>query len=564
MNRCVVYARYSSDQQREASIEDQVRICRSEAEREGWIVVEVLSDYATSGVSLIRPGYQAMLEMVRTGKADVILAESLDRFSRDQEHQASLLKQARFAGCRIHTLAEREVDEVTVGFKGTMGALYLKDLAAKTRRGLEGRVRQGRSGGGLCYGYTVVRGPVDRNGEAERGLREIDQAQAAIVRRIFQEFAEGHGPKAIAAGLNRESIPSPRGGHWIAGAIRGQAERDTGILRNRLYVGELVWNQRRWIKDPTSGRRVARSNGKDAAVVTAVSELRVVDQDLWERVQARLVQQRALVEREDTEQLRHRFWDQRRAVHLLTGKVVCGGCGKPFANVGRDYLACRVASAGGPCGNRARVRRAQLEAQVLAALETELMQPELVAAFVAEYAAEWNRRLATSGADAVVKRRALEAVERDLEGLITAIMRGLHSAGLQKRLDELEARKASLTAELQALERGAIRPRLLPNIAERYRDRVAALRAALSAGGGPEVLEAARALIERVEVHQASAPGGKPRLELLGELAALLRAGGVGTEHEKGPALVSEGPDLFSCSVKGDAGTGFEPVTFRL
>ena len=564
MTRCVIYARYSSDQQREASIEDQVRGCRARAEREGWQVVEVCSDFAMCGSSMLRSGYQALLEMVRRRVVDVVLAESLDRLSRDQEHVAGLFKQARFAGVRIVTLSEGEITELHIGLQGTMGSLYLKDLADKTRRGLEGRVRQGRSGGGLCYGYTVVRGPVDRNGEAERGLREIDQAQAAIVRRIFREFAEGHGPKAIAAGLNRESIPGPRGGHWIAGAIRGRAERDTGILRNRLYVGELVWNQRRWIKDPTNGRRVARSNGKDAAVVTAVPELRIVDQDLWERVQARLVQQRALVERDDTDQPRHRFWDQRRAVHLLTGKVVCGGCGKPFANVGRDYLACRVASANGPCGNRTRVRRAQLEAQVLAALESELMQPDLVAAFVAEYTAEWNRQLATSGAGAVVKRRALEAVERDLEGLITAIMRGLQSSGLQKRLDDLEARKLSLIAELQTLERGAIRPRLLPNIAERYRERVAALRAALSAGERPEVLEAARALIERVEVHPASTPGGKPRLELLGELAALLRAGGVGAEHQKGPALLSEGPDVFSGSAKWDAGTGFEPVTFRL
>lgn len=72
-----------------------------------------------------------------------------------------------------------------------MGALYLKDLADKTRRGLEGRVREGRSGGGLCYGYRVMRGPVGHGGEFERGLREIDPTEAAIVKRIFREFAAG-------------------------------------------------------------------------------------------------------------------------------------------------------------------------------------------------------------------------------------------------------------------------------------------------------------------------------------------------------------------------------------
>lgn len=84
------------------------------------------------------------------------------------------------------TLAEGEISELQVGLKGTMGALYLKELADKTRRGLEGRVREGRSGGGLCYGYRVVRGPAGRDGEPERGLREIEPAQAEVVRQIFQ------------------------------------------------------------------------------------------------------------------------------------------------------------------------------------------------------------------------------------------------------------------------------------------------------------------------------------------------------------------------------------------
>ncbi len=164
MTRCAIYARYSSDAQREASIADQLRVCEARAEREGWQVVEVCSDFALSGSSMLRPGYQALLELVRRRQVDVVLAESLDRFSRDQEHIAGFYKQARFAGVRIVTLSEGEVSEMAIGFKGTMGAMYLKDLADKTRRGLEGRVRQGRSGGGNAYGYKVVRGPVGRDG----------------------------------------------------------------------------------------------------------------------------------------------------------------------------------------------------------------------------------------------------------------------------------------------------------------------------------------------------------------------------------------------------------------
>jgi len=245
--RVGVYARYSSENQRDASIEDQVRICRARAEREGWVIAETFTDYALSGSTTLRPGYQALLTAMRSGKVDLVLSESLDRLSRDQEHVAGFHKAAQFAGVRIVTLSEGEISELHVGLKGTMGALYLKDLAAKTHRGLEGRVRQGRSGGGLCYGYRVVRGPVGRDGEAERGLREIDVAQAAVVRQIFEEFAGGVSPIAIAKRLNAEGIAGPRGGAWSDGALRGHARVATGVLRNALYAGRLVWNRRRWI-----------------------------------------------------------------------------------------------------------------------------------------------------------------------------------------------------------------------------------------------------------------------------------------------------------------------------
>jgi DNA invertase Pin-like site-specific DNA recombinase len=93
-NSCVIYARYSSDNQSEHSIDDQLRICRARAEREGWQVVSVFTDYAISGASTLRPGYQQLLELIRRGGVDIVLAESLDRFSRDQEHIAGFFVNA--------------------------------------------------------------------------------------------------------------------------------------------------------------------------------------------------------------------------------------------------------------------------------------------------------------------------------------------------------------------------------------------------------------------------------------------------------------------------------------
>ena len=112
----------------------------------------------------------------------------MDRVSRDQADVATLFKHLRFAGVQIVTLAEGEISKLYVGLKGTMNELFLKDLAAKTHRGLRGRVEKGKAGGGLCYGYDVVK-RTHSEGEPVRDERKINDAEAAIVRRIFREFA---------------------------------------------------------------------------------------------------------------------------------------------------------------------------------------------------------------------------------------------------------------------------------------------------------------------------------------------------------------------------------------
>ena len=257
--RAVIYARYSSDNQREASIEDQSRRCRALIERESWIEIDGFADYAVSGATSQRPGFMALLDAVRAGRVDIVVAEALDRISRDQEHVAGFYKDLTFAGVRIVTLAEGEISELHIGLKGTMNALYLKDLAQKTHRGLEGRIKAGKNAGGLSFGYRVVR-EVTANGAVSTGDRGIDEAEAATVRRVFTLYVEGMSPRSIARTLQLEGIRGPRGGHWTASLILGNAERETGILRNRLYIGQSVWNRQRFLKDPRTGKRVARLN----------------------------------------------------------------------------------------------------------------------------------------------------------------------------------------------------------------------------------------------------------------------------------------------------------------
>jgi len=169
--KVAIYARYSSDNQRDASIADQLRVCREFATRQGWTIVDEFTDHAVSGATLLRSGFQTLMRDALNGRFDLVLAEALDRFSRDQEDTAGLFKRLTFAGVSIVTLAEGDITHLHVGLKGTMNALFLKDLADKTRRGLRGRVELGKSGGGLCYGYKVTR--PTHLGAGTTGDREI-------------------------------------------------------------------------------------------------------------------------------------------------------------------------------------------------------------------------------------------------------------------------------------------------------------------------------------------------------------------------------------------------------
>ena len=281
MFRAVIYARYSSDNQRKASIEDQTRQCQAYVEHQRWQLTNTYADHAISGTSLLRPGYQKLLEDARSGLFEIVVAEALDRLSRDQEHVASLFKNLSFANVRMVTLAEGEIGELHVGLKGTMNALFLKDLALKTHRGLEGRVRAGCSGGGLCYGYDVVR-ETDSVGNPVRGKRTINDGEAEIVRSIFQDFASGLSPTTIAKRLNAEGILGPRGKVWGPSTIYGNWRRGTGVLNNGLYIGRLVWNRQHFVKDPATGNRQARLNPESEWIIENVPKLRIVQPDLWD------------------------------------------------------------------------------------------------------------------------------------------------------------------------------------------------------------------------------------------------------------------------------------------
>ena len=557
--RACLYSRYSSDLQSASSIEDQVRLCEERAQKENWEIVNSYSDAGVSGASLMRPGIQMLLSDALAGKFDIVVAEALDRLSRDQADIAGLYKRLEFAGVKIVTLSEGEITSLHIGLKGTMNEMFLRDLADKTRRGLRGRVENGKSGGGISYGYRV-RKMFDAHGQPLKGDREIDESQAAIIRRIFQEYAfENISPKKIAARLNEEQVPSPSGKGWTQSTINGNRRRGTGILNNELYIGQMVWNRQRFLKDPSTGKRVARLNPESEWVKQDVAELRIVPQELWEAAKLR---QAAL------DEISGPLATRKRPQYLLSGLLECGVCGGGFAKVNTQRYGCANARNKGAsvCSNTKTIPREKLEEAVLSALQTHLLQDELVEVFCAEYTRHKNALLKAQDRALNSYRAELERLAKERENIIDAIKAGVSGALVKDDLERVAARQEELQALLETAPEEP-RPLLHPAMARRYREEVRALRSLLTQrDGNGEAREIVRSLIEKIVLSPVK--GKKDlSLDLYGDLAGILSVAAqekTMKHKRKRPGRNASNDNISRPSVKLVAGAGFEPTTFGL
>ena len=526
MKRVAIYARYSTAMQSPHSCADQIAACRARIAAEGWAETAVYQDAAISGASGERAGFDGLTAAVSSGLIDVVVAESLDRLSRDMEVTARLFKRAQFSNVQIITLSDGEIGELKIGMVGTMAALYLKELGKKTKRGQAGQLSRGMIPGGLCYGYR----------EAGTGCRAIDAGEAAVVRRIFDDFAAGVPASRIAYALNEEGVAGSRGAKWAANTLCGSRTRGTGVLRNTLYVGEFVWNRQRYRKNPETGRRVSVVNPPDEWHRKAMPDLRIVTDDVWSAVQSRL-DRRAIGEADG------RAHKQTRA---LSGLLSCGVCGDRLVTSGR-YVTCRAAKSHGTCGVTKHYRVEQIETRVFDRIADLMNDPRACDLYAEQYAATRRDAARDAGRERGRASRQLAEAERREARAMAALLASDDAA-----VDA--AVRAVLASAVREKEQAARALAAMPpddpvvdfTIAGRnaLAARAIRLRSALSGGADAAAMARAfaelRAMVETIRI----TPGVPCDITICGDLTGLLAT------DTRPNSLV--------------AGVGFEPTTFRL
>lgn len=441
-SRAVLYARYSTDRQRETSIADQLREAHARAQREGWAIVAQHADEGISGSVpvALRPGGKALLADALAGRFDVLVLEGLDRLSREIGEAETITKRLEHRGIRIVGTADgydseargRKVMRIA---RGLVNELYLDDLREKTHRGLAGQFSRGYHVGGVTYGYRTEPAPDGRG-----RMLVIDETRADVVREIMRRYADGESVRPIVHDLNRRGVPGPSGKAWAVSAIHGSHTRRLGLLHAEVYVGRVTWNRRQWVKDPETGARRYVDRPRDEWQVREAPELRIVDAETWARVQARI---------EAGAGLRSRRGRGQSPRTLFGCLLRCGLCGGHMTAVDARRYGCIAHHDRGPavCAGVA-VPRQALERRLLAELREDLLSPEAMA----DVRAAVRQALAGSRREdsrAAVRGR-LAAVQGEIERLADAVASMGLSPALRARLQAAEGERAALEVQLQA------------------------------------------------------------------------------------------------------------------
>lgn len=513
--RAALYARYSDDKQNPLSVQDQLIVCRRHAASRGWEVVAEFFDEAISGGAMAnRPGILSALTAAARAEFEILLTEAEDRIARNLGHLAFVKDELQAVDVVLATLNTDVVDTMHVAMKGLIAEQYVVDLGRKTARGMRRNAEKGLATGGRIYGYRSSPG----------GAMAVVEDQAAIVRRIFAEYAAGATSREIAAGLNRDGVTGGRGGFWSASSVIGSRARANGVLRCELYAGVKVWDRMTVVKDTRTGKRHPRLKPRETWKRTPVPELAIVPPEVWQAVAAR----RGREEGVRPERLMRR-------PGIFSGLLKCGRCGASYTVYNKGRLTCAAHRAGGDaaCANGRTVSRAMIERRILEVLKDRLLAPETVAVYVRAYAAAWEEEAGARDSELAALRARLGPVTRTIGRLVDEVCEGRSSAALRQRLAELETEKADLEARAAAL-RARSRPITFhPRLAEAYAARVASLQQRLAeitadphAPASRELIDAARELIERIDITPAGDGFAAPvDLTLHGRLALFLENG---------------------------------------
>ena len=407
--KAVIYARYSSDNQREESIEGQIRECTAFAQKNGITILRTYIDRAFSAKTDNRPEFQHMIKDSSKKLFEMIIVWKLDRFARNRYDSARYKAQLKKNGIKVVSATE----SISDGADGIllesmlegMAEYYSADLSEKVVRGMtENALKCKFNGGTLTLGYKID----------EEQYFQIDEATAPFVTEAYKRYDDGSTMTEIRDWLNEQGVKNTRGKPMNYSSVQH-------LLSNRRYIGEYVY------------REIVTPDGIPA----------IIPQDLFDRVQEKLAKNKKAP-------ARHKAEDD----YLLTTKLFCGYCGAYLCGESgtsrsgavHHYYKCVSVKKRRKVCHKKSVRKEWIEDLVVNETMKMVMDDNAIEAIVAMLMDLQDR----DNINLPMYEQQLREAESGIRNILNAIQEGIFTKSTKARLEELEAAKEELETRIAA------------------------------------------------------------------------------------------------------------------
>ncbi|MDP8266267.1 MAG: recombinase family protein [Candidatus Aceula meridiana] len=461
--RASIYARYSSQNQSEKSIEDQIRVCKKYCTENNITVNEnsIYIDEATSGSLVKRFGLGALEIAAENKEFDAIVVDDLSRLSRSNHQMLTLVLKFNYLQVKLISVSDGiitddENSKLGIQMRGLINELYLDDLKKKTMRGLEGQKLRGFSAGESVYGYlTNPFGDLKMNRKGiakyEGKVHKINPDEAEIVKRIYLDFVSGKSTHKIVEQLNIDKIPTKKhlkGGWNISTVCR--------ILKNEKYIGIWKWKTHKSVRDPITGKRKSISRPESEHLSFSREDLIIINKELWNKAQEHWADLKGTwpISKKKKTYYQQKSYVHTSPTHLFSGLMKCKACGGAILLVsgkGLGYYGCYNARRK-TCNNTLLVPRKRLEQIIIGKLREKLLTTNNL-----EYVYRNIEKLIASGLNEVPeltkkKKAQLEKIKTEMHNYLNFIRAGNFSKTVSEALNEAEKKNSELEQEITALE----------------------------------------------------------------------------------------------------------------
>ena len=462
--KVAIYARYSSENQSEKSIDDQIRVCKDYISTHNMTVEDkhIYMDEAISGSIINRPALQTLQIAAENKEFEAVVVDDLSRLSRSNHQMLTMVLKFNYLQIKIVSvsdgiISDDENSKLGIHLRGLMNELYLDDLKKKTMRGLEGQKLRGFSAGEKVYGYytePVGELKLNKKGQAKYDgkVHKINQEEADIVRKIYKEFVEGKSLHKIVRNLNQDKTPTKKGlpGGWNIGTV-------SKILKNERYIGRWVWKKYKGVKDPITGRRKRVMWPENEWICSDRKDLVIIDKEIWEKAQKRWLSLKGtwpVRKKAKNTGTKQQSYIHTSPSHLFSGLMKCQCCGGAIvliAGAGNGYYGCFNAKRK-TCDNKLLVPRKRLEKAIITDLKEKILTLENLS-----YVYGKVEKLVSSGMNKVpelIKKKKAENEKalQEVRNYLNYIKMGNFSNAVSEALKEIEAKSENLKEDIKSLE----------------------------------------------------------------------------------------------------------------